>query len=176
MRRCNEPIGSRSGTHSASTSRTPKKRRKRRGARGYEYIASYSNSDASGRSKSVSIFVTCLQRRVRALLSFHLPADCAACGICTGAGARRCHICAAAARGCPCHIRIGTRLTSATSAPGLGSPLPHLHRDWAHPCHIRTGTDVFTGPHLSEVNGRQVDRPAWEKRDVRNLLIERRRP
>ena len=28
-----------------------------------------------------------------------------------------------------------------TSAPGLGSPLPHLHRDWAHPCHIcaRTG-------------------------------------
>jgi len=41
------------------------------------------------------------------------------------------------------HIFTGTRLTpatsapglgslSATSAPGLGSPLPHLHRDWAH--------------------------------------------
>ncbi len=29
---------------------------------------------------------------------------------------------------------------TATSAPGLGSPLPHLHRDWAHPCHICTGT------------------------------------
>ncbi len=25
-----------------------------------------------------------------------------------------------------------------TSAPGLGSPLPHLHRDWS-PCHICTG-------------------------------------
>jgi hypothetical protein len=47
----------------------------------------------------------------------------------------------------------------ATSAPGLGSPLPHLHRDWASapglgssratsapglgsPCHIRTGTGL----------------------------------
>ncbi len=28
----------------------------------------------------------------------------------------------------------------ATSAPGLGPPLPHLHRDCAHPCHICTGT------------------------------------
>ncbi len=26
------------------------------------------------------------------------------------------------------------------SAPGLGPPLPHLHRDQAHPCHICTGT------------------------------------
>ena len=23
--------------------------------------------------------------------------------------------------------------------PGLGSPLPHLRWDWAHPCHICTG-------------------------------------
>ena len=23
-----------------------------------------------------------------------------------------------------------------TSAPGPGSPLPHLHRDWVHPCHF----------------------------------------
>ncbi len=40
----------------------------------------------------------------------------------------------------------------ATSAPGLGSPLPHLHRDraplphlhrdWARPCHICTGTGL----------------------------------
>ena len=29
-----------------------------------------------------------------------------------------------------------------TSAPGLGSPLPLLHRDWAHPCHICTGTGL----------------------------------
>jgi hypothetical protein len=30
------------------------------------------------------------------------------------------------------HICAGTGLTSATSAPGLGSLLPHLRRDWAH--------------------------------------------
>ena len=32
----------------------------------------------------------------------------------------------------PCHICTGTGLTPARSAPGLNSPLPHLHRDWAH--------------------------------------------
>jgi hypothetical protein len=38
----------------------------------------------------------------------------------------------------PCHICAGTELTAATSAPGLGSPLPHLHRDRAHPLpHLR---------------------------------------
>jgi hypothetical protein len=31
-------------------------------------------------------------------------------------------------------------VTAATSAPGLGSPLPHLYRDWARRCHICTGT------------------------------------
>jgi hypothetical protein len=36
------------------------------------------------------------------------------------------------------HRRAGG-LTPATSAPGPGSPLPHLHRDRAHPCHICTG-------------------------------------
>ena len=30
----------------------------------------------------------------------------------------------------------------AASAPGLGSPLPRLHRDWAHPCHICIGTGL----------------------------------
>jgi hypothetical protein len=25
---------------------------------------------------------------------------------------------------------------------GLGAPLPHLHRDWAHPCHICTETGL----------------------------------
>jgi hypothetical protein len=42
----------------------------------------------------------------------------------------------------PCHIctGTGTRLTPATSAPGLGSPVPHRRRDWAHPCHIGAGT------------------------------------
>jgi hypothetical protein len=30
----------------------------------------------------------------------------------------------------------------ATSAPGLGSTLPHLRRDWARRCHICTGTGL----------------------------------
>jgi hypothetical protein len=32
------------------------------------------------------------------------------------------------------------------SSPGLGPPLPHLRRDWARPCHICTGTGL--GPAL----------------------------
>ena len=34
------------------------------------------------------------------------------------------------------------RCKHATSAPGLGSPTPHRHRDWAHPRHIGTGTGL----------------------------------
>ena len=34
-----------------------------------------------------------------------------------------------------------TRAVAATqSGPELGLPLPHLRRDWAHPCHICTGS------------------------------------
>ena len=33
--------------------------------------------------------------------------------------------------------RAGPGRIAATSAPGLGAPLPHLRRDWAHPCHIK---------------------------------------
>jgi hypothetical protein len=40
------------------------------------------------------------------------------------------------------HICSGTGLTPATSAPGLGSPRPHLRRDWAHPSHICAGTGL----------------------------------
>jgi hypothetical protein len=32
-----------------------------------------------------------------------------------------------------CRICAGLGLTPPTSAPGLGSPRPHLRRDWAHP-------------------------------------------
>ena len=42
----------------------------------------------------------------------------------------------------PCHSCTGTGLAPATSVPELGSPLPHLHRNWAHPCRICTGTQV----------------------------------
>ncbi len=34
--------------------------------------------------------------------------------------------------GTPAHICTGVGPPLSTSAPGLGSPLPHLHRDWAH--------------------------------------------
>ena len=40
----------------------------------------------------------------------------------------------------PCREYI--RLMAATSAPGLGLSRPHLHRDWAHPSHICTGTGL----------------------------------
>ena len=39
----------------------------------------------------------------------------------------------------------------------MGSPLPHLHRDWAHHCHICTGTwahpsHICTGTRLRYYN------------------------
>ena len=43
----------------------------------------------------------------------------------------------------PCHICIGTGLGPATFAPGLGSPLAHLHRHLAHLSHICTGAGLI---------------------------------
>jgi hypothetical protein len=53
-----------------------------------------------------------------------------------------------------CHICTGTGLPPLTSAPGLGSSSPHLHRDWgsslphlhldwARPFHVCTGTGLI---------------------------------
>jgi hypothetical protein len=42
----------------------------------------------------------------------------------------------------PIHLRSQMGLAPSPSAPGLGSPLPHLHRDWARPCHICTATGL----------------------------------
>jgi hypothetical protein len=39
-----------------------------------------------------------------------------------------------------CRICTGTGFAPAASAPGLGAPLRHLHRDWVRPCHICTRT------------------------------------
>jgi hypothetical protein len=57
----------------------------------------------------------------------------------------------------PSHICTMNLRIPATSAPGLGPPLPHLHRDrltparmrwgWAHPAHICIGTGAHP-PHL----------------------------
>jgi hypothetical protein len=92
----------------------------------------------------------------------HLRRDCA----------HRFHICAATGLtpaasaprlGSPCHICTGTGLTPAasatglgsplsTSAPGLGSPLPHLRRDWARRSHICTATGLTA--HICTGTGR----------------------
>jgi hypothetical protein len=47
----------------------------------------------------------------------------------------------------PSHICPRTRLGPATSAPGLGSPLTHLHRDWPQPLQHLHGTGL--GPATS---------------------------
>ena len=55
---------------------------------------------------------------------------------CPPAGYRLCQICTAARSTlplCPITSCAGAGLAPATSAPGLGSPPPHLRRDWAHP-------------------------------------------
>ena len=48
----------------------------------------------------------------------------------------------------PSHICTKTGLTPATSAPRLGSPLSHLHQDWARPCHICTKTGPSQPCHI----------------------------
>ena len=40
------------------------------------------------------------------------------------------------------HLQPWATGTDCSPAPGLGSPLPHRHRDWARPCHIGTGTGL----------------------------------
>jgi hypothetical protein len=63
-----------------------------------------------------------------ALVCSALPRSAHGASACTGTGLT------------PGHICTGTGLTAATSASGLGSPLPHLHRDSARRCHICTAT------------------------------------
>ena len=63
------------------------------------------------------------------------------CSIC--AGIRHIPATSAPGLGSPRpHLHTETGLTPATSAPGPGSPLPHLRRDWAHPRHICAGTGL----------------------------------
>ena len=52
----------------------------------------------------------------------------------------------------------------ATSAQGLGPPRPHLHRDWAHPCHIYTGTGpapATSAPGLRPTPGHICNGTGW---------------
>ena len=82
----------------------------------------------------------------------HLAAVGSPCHISTGDWAHPCHVCtgtgltpATSAPGLgstPATAAPATGLTPATAALGLGSPLPQLHRDWAHPRHICTGTGL----------------------------------
>ena len=60
-----------------------------------------------------------------------------------------CEYAAADKKPWPCHICTGTGLAPATSAPGLGSPLPHLHRDSGLPepsSTTRTAAARVSGP------------------------------
>jgi hypothetical protein len=41
---------------------------------------------------------------------------------------------------------VGILIMSARSA--RGASLPHLHRDWAHPCYVCTGTGLTPPAHL----------------------------
>jgi hypothetical protein len=72
------------------------------------------------------------------------------------------------ARAHPAHICTGTSapgrgLTPPTSAPGPGSPRPHLHQDWAHPAHICTRTAS---------GGRTAEAPtAAQHRDVASVKL-----
>ncbi len=42
----------------------------------------------------------------------------------------------------PAHVCAATGLTPPTSAPGLGSPRPHLRQDWAHLAHVCAATGL----------------------------------
>jgi hypothetical protein len=61
--------------------------------------------------------------------------------LCARTGLTPCHLCTRTGLA-PCHICARTGPTPATSAPGLGPPLPHLHQDWVHPCHSCTRTGL----------------------------------
>ncbi len=60
--------------------------------------------------------------------------------------------------------------TAATSAPGLGSPRPHLRRGWAHPAYICAGTGLTPPtsapgpPHCA----RRCRRPSSSRRSPRS--------
>ena len=79
-----------------------------------------------------------------------------------------------------CHIRARTGLTPATSAPGLGPPLPHLRRDWAHPCHIGTATGLalhfLPAAHLWPDVCRATCVGALRSPPAIQIAIQRRRP
>ena len=61
------------------------------------------------------------------------------CDPCTGAG--RAAATSAPGLGSPLpHLHRDWAHPPTTSTPGLGAPLPHLRRDWAHPCNICVGT------------------------------------
>ena len=60
------------------------------------------------------------------------------CTRCTGSFARTLRSCAA-----PRRRWYGLLSPPATFAPRPGLPLPHLHRDWAHPAHICAGPRLW---------------------------------
>ena len=68
--------------------------------------------------------------------------------------------------------KTGTGLASRTSAPGPGSPLAYLHRDWAHRCHICTGAGLTAA---TSAPGLDIARQFSMGTDVLEMSLERER-
>ena len=75
-------------------------------------------------------------------------------------------------------------LAPATSTPGLGSPLPHLRRDWAHPCPIcrrqrRAAQRRAAQRSTASLQQRSLHLPAHDLRVIgerRRLVVDLRNP
>ena len=67
----------------------------------------------------------------------------------------------------------GTALAAATSAPGLGSPLPHLFRDRAHPCHICAESALAAATSAPGLRSRAVCAQSWLDVHANPLLVSR---
>ena len=135
--RCAAAIGGRAGREVRSARRRPRRRlspacaagRRRYGASPRCAGGSCKQESHSSRSGSIRLERAC-------------PSVCSCRNQSAARAAAQRRIAGIPVARLSCHICIktGTRLTPAASAAGLGSPLPHLHRDWAHPSHICTGT------------------------------------
>ena len=64
---------------------------------------------------------------------------------------------------------------AATSALGLGSPLPHLRRDWAHPCHICAGTGPTPATSAPGLRAADVNEAAFDGHRRRHWATLRHR-
>ena len=60
---------------------------------------------------------------------------------------------------CLHQLRLALVFIELSSAPGLGSPLPHLHQDWARPCHICARTGLAPATSAPGLDSPQLSSP-----------------